>query len=219
MNEDVLFKILSKKKKADLLMLLNSAWHVMGTNQRGEVFSAVVGEEQYDFPAAGDTVAAVKEFYDQSLAGDYYAPFDVNSKNFMDVPEETDAWFAHLDTLFIECTKLSRQGEYSAALEGFDMLYELTDAVDSGESIIFADEAGMWMFGGDEKTYYTAYLKAAASELDDDEFVEKALGVLQVDSIKSGMLKLYGVVKKLATSGQMEMIDAEVESRKLKVAG
>ena len=117
----------------------------------------------------------------------------------------------------IECTKLSSQGEYQIAFEAFDLLYELTDAVDSGEEIIFADEAGMWMFTGDEKTYYTAYLKAAASVLSDDDFVEKAMMVIRKDSYQSCFLGLYPVVQSLATPEQMLLIDSEVKRKKLKV--
>lgn len=105
MNKKVLFKILSQKNQHKLLELLSNAWKTMNTNQRYEVFEPVMRKEQYNYPALQEeTLAAVKEFYDRSLAGDYYAPFDMNSKNFMDVPEETDAWFARLDALLIECT-------------------------------------------------------------------------------------------------------------------
>ena len=218
MNKKVLFKILTKKNQKQLLELLSDAWKAMNTHQRDEVFSSVMGAEQYDYLASADeTLAAVKEFHARSLARDYYAPFDINSKNFSDTPEETDAWFSRLDGLLIECTKLSNQGEYQIAFEAFELLYELTDAVDSGEEIIFADEAGMWMFTGDEKTYYTAYLKAAASVLSDDDFVEKAMMVIRKDSHQSCFLGLYPVVQSLATSEQMLLIDSEVKRKKLKV--
>ena len=219
MNKKVLFKILTQKSQKELLELLGSAWKVMNTNQRDEIFSSVMQAEQYDYPAsAEETLAAVKTFYARSLAGDYYAPFDMNSKNFMDMPEETDAWFARLDALLIECTKLSNQGEFHAALEAFEQLYKLIDVFNSGKEIVFADEAGMWMFAGDEKTYYTAYLKAAAHASSSDGFIEKALMVIQEDSQRSCFLKLYPVVQSLATPEQMRLIDDEVKRKKLKVA-
>ena len=127
----------------------------MSTQQRQNVFDGFIQEAQNTISVnAEDVRAAVRQFEKNSFAGLYYAPFDINSKNFMDVPEETDAWFAKLDELFAECVKLVKQKEYQVAVETFDILYELTGCLWDDE-IVFADELGMWMFPGDEKTYCT----------------------------------------------------------------
>jgi hypothetical protein len=44
------------------------------------------------------------------LAGAYYAPFRINSRNFSDIPEETDAWFAQLGDFLAQSTALAEQG-------------------------------------------------------------------------------------------------------------
>ncbi|MCW7551180.1 hypothetical protein NX722_00595 [Endozoicomonas gorgoniicola] len=219
MNKDILFAILNQKSQEELLELLNEAWRVMSTNQRSEIFSPVMSKEQYEYPASGKkTLAAIRKFHKESYDGEYYAPFDINSKNYMNIPEETDGWFARLDELFTECTKLSNQKEYSAALEGYELLFELAEAVDSGEEIIFADETGMWMFTGDEKAYFTAYIKAAAGGCSDEEFVEKAMYALRQDNDRCCGYELYSVVQSIATKEQAERIDGEIKSRNLKVS-
>ena len=218
MNKANLFEILKSKPQAELIELLENAWESMSTNQRSAVFSELMTDEQHKFSASPEeTLRAVKTFQKSSLDGDYYAPFDINSKNYMDIPEETDAWFAKLDELFIECTKLIRQESYQIALECFDILYELFDGI-ADDEIIFADELGSWMFTGDEKTYYTAYLQAATKVCSDEDFVEKAMSALYEDRSRSCSLKLYSVIKSMATPEQMSMIDKEVKDRDLKVA-
>ena len=42
---------------------------------------------------------AIKKFRRESLAGAYYAPFNMNSKNYMFIPPETAAWFDRLGEL------------------------------------------------------------------------------------------------------------------------
>ncbi|WP_257292876.1 hypothetical protein [Endozoicomonas sp. ONNA1] len=218
MNKSILFEILNKKTQTELLNLLDNAWETMSTNQRDTIFSGLMSKEQFSFPASADhTLKAVKAFQKCSLDGDYYAPFDINSRNYMDIPEETDAWFAKLDELFIESTKLVRQEEYQVALECFNILYELLEGIVDDE-IIFADELGSWMFTGDEKAYFTAYIQTAAATCSDEDFVDKAIFALHEDSDRSCSLKLYSVIKTMASSLQMAMVDQQVKARKIKVA-
>jgi hypothetical protein len=44
--------------------------------------------------------------------GYYYAPFDINSKNFSDIPEETDAWFDEVSDYLEDSSRLTDQGDH-----------------------------------------------------------------------------------------------------------
>ena len=96
MDKSSLFSFLKKQGLASLLSLLESAYDTMNTNQRRKVFGSLPLE--VDIPEIDEAQLSkkVKKFYDESLKGVYYAPFDVNSKNFMNIPEETEEWFEKL---------------------------------------------------------------------------------------------------------------------------
>ena len=216
MNKKAVFQILKKQKKQTLLDTLEQSWERMSTQQRQNVFDGFIQEAQSTISVnAEDVRAAVRQFEKDSFAGLYYAPFDINSKNFMDVPEETGAWFAKLDELFAECVKLVKQKEYQVAVETFDRLYELTGCLWDDE-IVFADELGMWMFPGDEKTYCKAYIRAASKACVPEDFQEKALFRIIDDAHRSCCNKIYSLVKSVATPEQMALVDREVQKRRLK---
>lgn len=216
MNKDILLQILKQKEHSELLAILDEAWELMSTSQRDQIFYPHISDAIYDFPAQPDkTIEAIKTFQKSTLAGDYYAPFDINSKNFMDIPEETDAWFAKMDELFIECTKLSRQKDYQAAVEGFEILHELFEGMCDH---VFADELGDWMFTGDLKAYHAAYLEAASETCNPEDFAGKAMSVIIDDSHQNCSLKMYSLVKSVATEEQMVVVDGGVKERGIKVA-
>ena len=45
----------------------------------------------------------------------------------------------------------------------FGILYELIDAMERGDEIVFAEEVGGWMIPGDEKEYVAAYMTSLAA--------------------------------------------------------
>jgi len=55
---------------------------------------------------------AIKKFYRESLAETYYAPFNMNSKNYMFIPPETEAWFNQLGELLTASTRLNQQKDH-----------------------------------------------------------------------------------------------------------
>ena len=218
MNQDSVFQILAKKSVEQLLELLELAWQQMNTAQKEEVFGGAICEAQHAFPASvEETQEAVKEFHKDSLAGNYYAPFEINSKNFMDIPEETNIWFAKLGELFIECSKLTDQQEYNTAVECFTLLYELTDAVDSGDEIIFGDEIGMWMFG-DQKPYFAAYFKALAAISTPDDFSELVMPLISDDGRHGLVNEIYASVQNAATEEQMVLVDQLVKDKGIRIS-
>lgn len=65
----------------------------MNISQRHDVFGKIYKRILPDSVDAEQLSADIELFYGQSLGGRYYAPFDINSKNFLHIPEESDAWF------------------------------------------------------------------------------------------------------------------------------
>ncbi len=125
MDKGRLFQDLAGRDALVLLELLGAAYDAMTPDQRGVVFGHVVAMEPPTPPAPLDREALLEEiglFQADSLAGAYYAPFAINSKNFMRVPEETREWFARLGELLEASAALSAQGEHAHAVACFGIL-------------------------------------------------------------------------------------------------
>jgi len=65
-----------------LLDLLKSAFHEMKTNQKNNVFGYMMEQVAPSGIDRKQVIKDVKKFCEESLAGVYYAPFDINSRNF-----------------------------------------------------------------------------------------------------------------------------------------
>jgi hypothetical protein len=98
----------------------------------------------------GNTAYAATELIPSSLDRKHDAPFNVNSKDYMEVPQETEEWCHRFARFVTNASNLTARGEHAQAVACFAMLYELLEAADSGEEIIFAEEAGSWMIPTDE---------------------------------------------------------------------
>ncbi len=73
---------------------------------------------------SGFGLAGVEGFRSDSLAGVYYAPFAINSKNWRHVPEETKEWFGEIGDLLKAGARLTEQGDHLHAVACFETLYE-----------------------------------------------------------------------------------------------
>ena len=103
MNKTQLFEFLETYNPSALRSLLSSAYDAMGHDQRQAVFGRLVRARP---PAQVDgkgLMGEVAEFRRESLAGKYYAPFEINSKNYMQIPEATKEWLARLGDLLQAC--------------------------------------------------------------------------------------------------------------------
>ena len=86
MNKDQLFQSLSEEDETTLLELLRSAYDFLSHDDRHTVFGQYVKERP---PAQIDgegLLADIEHFAAMSRDGVYYAPFMINSKNFLHVP-------------------------------------------------------------------------------------------------------------------------------------
>lgn len=162
MNEKQLVNSLKKQTKSVLIELLQHAYNEMNTNQRRTVFGGIIKQIPKSNIDSKQLLKQIKNFQKDSLAGDYYAPFEINSKNYTHIPEETEEWFEKLNDFLVASTQLSERNSHSLAAECFFLLYNLIEKMEDGEEIIFADEYGSWMIPGDEKIYLKAFLTSLA---------------------------------------------------------
>ena len=142
MDDQQVFAYLKKQKKDVLLDYLHAAFDIMNTKQRRAVFADAARPQVKKVVDGPQLREEIEQFRRDSLARKYYAPFNVNSKNFMDVPEETREWCDRFAGLVGEASRLTDSGEHAQAVGCFALLYELLEALESGEEIIFAEEAG-----------------------------------------------------------------------------
>jgi len=216
MNKERLFKFLEKQNYPTLLTLLDSAFNAMDTNLRHDVFWKIYSEMPPSQVKDEKLLDTIKQFYEDSLSGYYYEPFDITSKNFSDVPEETDAWFDELRDHLEDCTRLTDQGDHEMAVRCFKLLHELIDKMEDGEEIVFADEYGTWMIGGDEKRVVTSYLRSLSAISTPEEYAIGAIPVIKRDSYESFHNNVYSIALKIADGAQKTLLIKEVKKQEIK---
>lgn len=198
MDRDRLFEYLKKQSANTLIQLLQDCYDIMSIQKIHEVFGRTNNELMKE-PAVnldGEKILeAVRKFQEESLAGKYYAPFSINSKNYMNIPEETEVWFEKVGDLLTDSSQLSSQNDHIRAVQCFQILYELIDQMESGDDIVFADEYGRWMITIDEETCIEAYIKSAAMILSSDAYVKTVLPFIIRDSRELFSNKVYNKAK------------------------
>lgn len=106
----------------------------------------------------------VRKFHAASLRGEYYESFAVNSKNFMETSEGTDAFIAELERLMAKWVCVAEKGHLALMCEAFDLLLKLLRRIDEGHDdvIFFADEGGSWTVGVNWRSTLPAYFRCLA---------------------------------------------------------
>jgi len=215
MDKARLFQFLQTQDSSVLLNLLSAAYDEMNRDQRQAVF----GRHARALPPApveGEALLnEVEQFRRESLAEVYYAPFDVNSKNWMDVPDETKEWFERIGDLLKASCQLTAQGDHLHAVACFGILYELIDAMESGEEIVFGDEIGSWMIPGDEKQYVVAYMTSLAATATPEEFTAAALPLIRRDSRQGFVTQAYPTAIRAANEAQRAHLEAEIQCQEI----
>lgn len=211
MNKKQLLASLEDQDSSTLIKFLEAAYDQMDTDQRRAVFGKAVKKAKPPAVDGESLLEDVKQFQRDSLAGAYYAPFDVNSKNFSHIPEETNAWFDRLGDLLSDCARLSQQGDHTCAVECFRILYELVGAMGSGEEIVFADEYGTWMIPVDERRIIAAYLASLAAISTPEQYAAAALPLVRRDRMESFSKNTYGAALRAANKAQKARLKAEVQ--------
>jgi hypothetical protein len=217
MDKRVLFDFLKNQESETLLELLQAAYDEMSTSQRQTVFGVFCKKSRPPTADGKKLLRAVKKFHKDSFDGVYYAPFGINSKNFMHIPEETEEWCNRISELLEDSTKLSRQGEHSIAVECFRLLNELIEAMNSGAEIVFAHELGSWMIPFDEKETIKAYATSLAATATPEEFTKATLPIIRSDSIFSFSNKAYSLIIGVASKDQRAHLDSEIKKQKIRI--
>jgi hypothetical protein len=218
MDKTQMFQFLSTQDASSLLDLLSTAFDQMSIDQRRRVFGKLVDALP---PAQVDgkvLLNEVEQFRRDSLAGMYYEPFDINSKNWTYVPEETEEWFERLGDLLKANCQLTAQGDHLHAVACFGILYELIGTMERGEEIVFADEIGSWMIPGDEKQYIAAYMTSLAATATPEEFAEAALPLVRRDSYHSFADQAYLSAVRTANEAQKAHLEAEIQRQNVRTA-
>jgi hypothetical protein len=117
----------------------------------------------------------VRKFHGASLGGEYYESFGVNSKNFMDKSEGTEAFIAEFDRLVGKCVRASAKGPHAPVREAFELLFALLRRIDEdADSVVFfADEAGSWQVGVDWRAVLPAYFRCLADGAPGEDFARE----------------------------------------------
>ena len=115
---------LRKLKKAELLQVLRQAYQELPASRAVSTFGEYVDLTALDAPSAAAKGAAprrlsqaVQRFHTDSLAGQCYASFHVNSRDFMETSERTELWINECNQLFDQCVVLSGKGHRAEVLK------------------------------------------------------------------------------------------------------
>jgi hypothetical protein len=216
-DKKMLFTLLKKQDTAKLLELLDQAYDDMTYSQRTSVFGDLMKMAKLPLESGKTVLKDVSEFYKESLKGAYYAPFDMNSKNYTHIPEETEMWFDRLGELLEDATLLSRKNEHEISIQCFKILFELIDRMEDCEEIVFAHEFGDWMIPGDRKTWIRAYAISLAETAAPQEFTEAMLPEIRRDSVNGFADKTYSLITGAAHDDQRVFLDAEIKNHKIPI--
>ena len=124
---------------------------------------------------AAPLLAEVRKFHDASLRGEYYESFNVNSRNFMEQSEETQAFIAEFNRLLGNCIRAAERTRRAPVREAFDLLLALLRRIDEDPDavIFFADEAGSWQLGVDWRAALPAYFRCLADGASAEDFARE----------------------------------------------
>ena len=216
MNKERLFEYIKTQNHSKLLDLLSRAFDILNTNQRHDVFGKIDKESPPLRVDGKKLLVTIKQFYQKSISGHYYAPFDINSKNFSQIPEETDAWFEELSDYLEDSAKLADQGDHETAVQCFKLLHELIDKMEDGDEIVFAHEFGTWMITGDEKRFVKSFLSSLSATSTPKEYANGAIPLIKRDSYESFHNKVYATALLIANNDQKDFLKTEVKKQKIR---
>ena len=181
------------------------------------VFSELFKEHTKSERTPKKLLEKIEKFYDKSMGGYYYAPFDINSKNFSNIPEETNEWFDEISDYLDFVSELVEEEEYEIGLKCFAILFELIDKMESGEEIVFADELGDWMIST-KKDYTENYIISISKEkMQIEEYVSLLIPMIKSDSYFSFSKTVYKKVKKHSNTIQLNAINKEIKSQSIRI--
>lgn len=215
-NKKKLFAAINKLKKSELISLLEDSFDNMEGGTQRNVFGELFKEHTKRERTPEKLLEEIEKFYNKSKEGYYYAPFNVNSKNFSDIPEETDEWFDEISDYLDFVSELVKEEQYKIGLKCFTLLFELIDKMEKGEEIVFADELGDWMISAKED-YMEKYIITISKEIEEiEEYVNILIPRIKSDSYFAFSKKVYKKVKKHSNSIQLKAINKEIKLQSIR---
>jgi hypothetical protein len=167
----------------DVYRLLDRAVDLLPATRLAKFLEGYVDPEELRATSARSSrlLDAVKGFHEDSLSGEYYEAFDVNSKNFMDESRGTAAWITECNRLVERSVALSDSGDHKQASECFDLILALLRHIDEcrDDIIFFADEGGSWQVGVDWRAVLPAYFQSLAATSEPKEFAEHSINTIE----------------------------------------
>jgi hypothetical protein len=216
MDENALFKVLKRQTKATLLDLLRVTYQETSSQQQRYIFGDLMKKPKPLKAVGQEILKESQNFYRDSLAGVYYAPFDINSKNFFYIPEETEEWFEKLGDLLQSSAQLTKQPEHATAVESFKILYELIEKMEHGDEIIFADEYGSWMIPGNEEDFLDAYISSLAEVETAEGYASIVIPLIKRDSHSSFCNKVYSIAVKYSNKEQKKSLAKAIKEQNIR---
>ena len=199
---------LRRLRKRELLDLLDDA---LDSLPESEIESLVEGyvdlEKLRPSLRKGQLLAEVREFERSSLAGDYYESFNVNSKNFMDKSEGTEAWIDECHRLLEFCEIHAVSGDPAEVCEALEIIFGLLRSIDDepDEIIFFADEAGAWQVGVDWLEVLPVWFQCLSATTEPEEYARRVVEVVdQHDSYDRA--KHFTAARKAGTPAQAKAL-------------
>jgi hypothetical protein len=188
--------------------LLTVAERAIEIVPKGKLRALVGGMVRLDEVVEGRRGAApllneVRKFHEESLAGDFYDSFEVNSKNFMEKSEGTEAFIAEFDRLAGRCVRAATRPPLAPVRAAFDLLFALLRRLDEDPDsvVFFADEAGSWQVGVDWRTVLPAYFRCLAEGAPAEEYASEVDRAIE-DFADYERPKLLAAARRVGTAEQ-----------------
>jgi hypothetical protein len=205
MTKEILLKALKKQTKDNLIFLLLESFEIMNKARRYEIFNSICDKEEEPKFNAQKIFLSVKKFYNDSIAKKYYAPFAINSKNFSNVPEETELWCDMIADLFEKAIDLNTHDENEIAVKCFDMLFYLQENM--CEEIVFAHELDTWMIPIKQSKIIPIFIESAAKICEPEEFKKHVKMLMLIDDFDYKKEKVFNKAIKVGTKNQKKIIE------------
>ncbi len=182
---------LRRLSRGNLLMVAERAIEIVPKAKLRALVGDMVQIDELAEGKRGPTplLEEVRKFHDASLRGEYYESFNVNSNNYMDQAEGTEAFIAEIDRLLGECIKAATKGPRATVRTAFELLLAVLRRIDedSDSVIFFADEGGVCQVGVDWRPTLAAYFQCLAESASGEEFaraVDLAISVADYERPK-----------------------------------
>ena len=158
-----LFAILKRRKKSELLEILNHAFDEMPPKTRRAVFLDLIQKSRPAKLMVPLCSRTSRIFTVNRWKADTTSLLISIPRTLRHIPEGTDEWCDRIADLLKQATELTSQGDHDWAAKCFDLLFDLIGKMEYGEEIVFADEMGSWMIPIDDKDWIPAYMTSLAA--------------------------------------------------------